>query len=242
MKVTIYNENIHEKKIKRLLEIYPNGLHGVLGDIAREDEHEVRYATLDMPECGLTDEILNDTDVLIWWGHAGHDLVPDYIANKVRDCVLKGMGLIVLHSGHYSKPFVKLMGTSCSLRWRDDTYERIFNVMPNHPIAKGIPANFELGRDECYGERFDIPTPDELIFIGWYDIGEVFRSGCTWRRGYGKVFYFQPGHETNTSFHNKYVRQIIKNAINWAKSDVKIDALLSPHIEKTLEEIRKEND
>ena len=176
--VTVWNENLHEKQdgIKDVMKlIHPNGLHGTVADIVRElgDEVNVRTATLDQPEQGLPDEILDQTDVLIWWGHGAHHLVEDALVTRIQERVLKGMGLIVLHSGHHSKIFKRMMGTSCDLRWRDDTYERLFCISPNHPIAKGIPEYFDLGTEECYGERFDIPQPDEVIFEGWFDIGEV---------------------------------------------------------------------
>ena len=242
--VTVWNENVHENQdgIKDVMKpIHPNGLHETVADIVRElgDKVNVRTATLDQPEQGLPDEILNQTDVLIWWGHCAHDKVEDGLVSKIQERVLKGMGLIVLHSGHYSKIFRRMMGTSCDLRWRDATYERVFCISPNHPIANGIPEHFDLGIEECYGERFDIPQPDEVIFEGWFDIGEVFRSGCVWNRGYGKVFYFQPGHETNNAFQNQYIRQIIKNAVEWIAPAVYRDSMGSPHINPTLEELRK---
>lgn len=240
MKVTVWNENYHEKIEPKVMEVHPEGLHGTVAGIIRElPEAEVRTATLDMPEAGLPESVLNDTDVLIWWGHMAHEKVPDEVVERVVSRVQHGMGLIVLHSGHHSKVFRRLMGTTCDLRWRDITYERIFCVNPSHPIADGIPDNFELGTEECYGEYFDIPQPDEQVFEGWYDIGEVFRSGCCWRRGHGKIFYFQPGHETNTSYKNPYVRRIIQNAVRWAAPTKWRTVEGAPQILETLEDLRK---
>jgi trehalose utilization protein len=145
-----------------------------------------------------------------------HDKVPDEVVDRVQKAVLRGMGLIVLHSGHHSKIFRRLMGTTCNLKWRDNTHERIWTIKPNHPIAAGVPETFVLDPEEMYGESFDIPNPEEIIFMGWFDGGEVFRSGCTWTRGHGKIFYFQPGHETNRSFQNEHVQRIITNAVRWA--------------------------
>ena len=216
MKVVVWNENAHEKEDPRLTEIYPGGLHGYIASFLKSDDVEVSTATLDDPDCGLTDEVLKETDVLIWWGHAVHDKVPDEVVERVHRYIMSGMGLIVLHSGHYSKIFQKINGTTCNLKWRDGARERIWTIKPNHPIAAGVPETFVLDPEEMYGEPFDIAEPMETIFMGWFNGGEVFRSGCTWVRGNGKIFYFQPGHETNKSFQNENVQKIIKNAVRWA--------------------------
>lgn len=216
IRVSVWTENIQEKQ-DYVKAVYPNGIGGRIAEILNtEEDIEAKWINLDMPECGLDEETLNNTDVLFWWGHAGHHLVPDEIVERVCNKVLLGMGLIVLHSGHHSKPFKKLMGTSCSLRWRDHEFERVWNMAPYHPIAKGIPAMFELDDEEMYGEFFDIPKPDDVVFGGWFDGGEMMRSGCTFTRGAGKIFYFQPGHETNRAYYNDYVCQILKNATRWA--------------------------
>ena len=216
MKVTVWNENQHEKKDPIVLEYYPGGLHGYIANFLKCDDIETRTATLDDEECGLTDEVLADTDVLVWWGHRAHDKVPDEVVERVQKYVLAGMGLIVLHSGHHSKIFRKLMGTTCNLKWRNNAHERIWTVMPNHPIAAGVDETFVLDPEEMYGECFDIPNPDDVIFMGWFNGGEVFRSGCTWTRGHGRIFYFQPGHETNRAFQNENVQRVIKNGVRWA--------------------------
>ena len=216
MKVLVWNENIHEKEMPRVTELYPGGLHAYIASFLRSDDVEVVTATLDDEECGLTDEVLDTVDVVVWWGHAGHHLVPDEVAERVKAHVLSGMGLVVLHSGHHSKPFKSLLGTTCNLKWRDGARERIWTIMPNHPIAEGVDETFALDPEEMYGERFDIPGPDDVIFLGWFNGGEVFRSGCTWTRGNGRIFYFQPGHETNKSFQNANVQKVIKNGVKWA--------------------------
>lgn len=239
MKVLIYGENLHEKsEPERMGAIHPNGMHETYADMIRElPDVEVKTITLDHIE-EMTEDLLKDTDVLLWWGHMGHGKVPDEVVDLVQQQVLMGMGLVVLHSGHHSKIFRKLMGTTCSLRWRDGTYERMFCVNPTHPIAKGLPMAFEIGVEECYAEYFDIPAPDELIFESWFDIGEVFRSGCLWNRGYGKVFYIRPGHETNKAFFNPYYRQIIKNATVYCARSRERDTLGAPQIIATYEDIR----
>ncbi len=139
------------------------------------------------------------------------------------------MGFIALHSAHFAKPFKLLMGTSCSLRWRDNEYERVWCVNPGHPIAGGIPPYFELENEEMYGEFFDIPQPESLVFTGWFRSGEVFRSGCCWTRGLGRVFYFQPGHETNPTYHNPIIQRIICNAVRWAAPVNRRDSLDCKH-------------
>ena len=184
---------------------------------AAQPDMIVRTATLDEPEHGLTDEVLANTDVLLWWGHMAHGDVSDAVVDKVQERVLGGMGLIVLHSAHYSKIFKRLMGAHCSLIWREaGEKERVWTIAPGHPIAEGLGPYFEIPHTEMYGEYFDIPQPDELVFISWYPGGEVFRSGCAYHRGRGKVFYFSPGHETFPIYYQEEVRQVLANAVRWA--------------------------
>ncbi|WP_117169939.1 ThuA domain-containing protein [Paraliobacillus sediminis] len=217
MQVVVWNENRHEKTNPVVSDIYPKGIHGAIADfLEKEDTVEVKTATLDEAEHGLTDEVLKDTDVLVWWGHKAHDEVQDAIVEKVHKRVLEGMGLVVLHSGHFSKIFKKLMGTTCDLKWREaDEKERLWVVDPSHPITTGIGEYIELEKEEMYGEHFDIPTPDQLVFISWFEGGEVFRSGATYQRGKGKIFYFRPGHETYPTYHNKEIQTVIKNGVKW---------------------------
>ncbi|NND72727.1 MAG: trehalose utilization protein ThuA [Rhodothermales bacterium] len=219
MNITVWNEYRHEKQNPDVKEIYPNGIHHVIAESLRERGlPNVLTATLDEPDHGLSPEVLNQTDVLIWWGHKAHDEVDDDIVERVRERVLAGMGLVALHSAHHAKIFKRLMGTSCSLRWRESNEkERIWVVKPGHPVADGIDMCIELERTEMYGEFFDIPVPDELVFISSFEGGEVFRSGCCFHRGYGKIFYFRPGHETLPIYHNIKVQQVIANAVSWAR-------------------------
>jgi trehalose utilization protein len=218
IRVTVWNENRHEKIDEKVATLYPQGIHGAIAEfLSKESGFEVRTATLDEPEHGLTEEVLDSTDVLIWWGHMAHGEVRDDIVERVYNRVLNEMGLIVLHSGHFSKIFKKLMGTSCDLKWREmGEKERIWVVEPGHPIAEGLGEYFEIPHTEMYGERFDIPAPDTLVFISWFEGGEVFRSGCCYNRGRGKVFYFRPGHETLPIYYQAEVQQVIKNAVRWA--------------------------
>ncbi|MFS0725548.1 ThuA domain-containing protein [Paenibacillus sp. 1P07SE] len=216
VRVTIWNEYRHEMKNPVVREVYPEGIHKAIG-ASLPEHHTVVYATLDEEEHGLTEQRLQETDVLLWWGHTAHGEVQEEIVQRVYERVLQGMGLIVLHSGHFSKIFKKLMGTSCDLKWRDQgEKERLWVVKPGHPIVRGIGEYIELPKEEMYGEHFDIPQPDELIFTSWFEGGEIFRSGCCWTRGKGKIFYFRPGHETFPTYHNLDVQRVIANSIDWA--------------------------
>lgn len=217
MKITVWNENRHEQKNPVVAAIYPEGIHGAIANYLKENGMDTTTATLDQPEHGLTEEVLIETDVLFWWGHLAHDEVSDEIVERVQKRVLEGMGLVVLHSGHFSKIFKKLMGTSCDLKWREaDDKERLWVVDPSHPITEGIGEYIEIEKEEMYGEHFDIPAPDQLVFVSWFEGGEVFRSGCTYQRGNGKIFYFRPGHETYPTYHNKEIQKVLLNAANWA--------------------------
>lgn len=215
--VLVWNEYIHEKNQPEVAAIYPEGIHRQIGKYLEADgEFSVKYATLDMENNGITKELLDDTDVLIWWGHQAHDKVSDETVRLVTERINGGMGFIPLHSAHHSKIFKALCGTSCNLKWRHGDRERVWTVIPSHPIAQGIPEHFELPREEMYGEPFDIPNPDEVVFMGWFSGGEVFRCGVTFRRGAGRIFYFQPGHEEYPVYHDENVLRIIKNAVKWA--------------------------
>jgi trehalose utilization protein len=219
IRVTVWNEGVHEKEKEEVRKVYPDGMGSqIAGYLSGKDGiATVQVAELDHKDQGLPDSVLDSTDVMTWWGHTAHDRVRDEIVNRVHQRVLDGMGLIVLHSGHHSKIFKKLMGTSCDLRWRDiGERERIWVVDPGHPIAEGLPEYFELPHTEMYGEHFDIPQPDRQVFLSWFQGGEVFRSGCCWHRGKGKVFYFRPGHETFPIYYDENVLRVIYNAVKWA--------------------------
>ena len=218
MNITVWNEYRHEKENPIVSSIYPGGIHDVIAKSLRDNGFgNVTTATLDEPEHGLSSRVLEQTDVLLWWGHKAHSEVHNDIVHKVRERVLAGMGLIALHSAHHSKIFRTLMGTSCSLRWRESNEkEVVWVVKPGHPVAAGLGASFVLEKTEMYGEFFDVPVPDELIFISSFEGGEVFRSGCCFYRGHGKIFYFRPGHETLPIYHDPNVRRVIANAVRWA--------------------------
>ena len=223
IRVTVWNEFQHEKKHAAVRRVYPDGLHAPIAAHLTAQALAVRVATLDEPEHGLSAAALAETDVLIWWGHLAHEAVADAVVDRVQQRVLDGMGLIVLHSGHFSKIFRRLMGTRCDLKWREATdKERLWVVEPGHPIAAGLGEYFEIPREEMYGERFDVPAPDELVLVSWFTGGEVFRSGCCWRRGNGKIFYFRPGHETYPTYYQPEVLRVIANAVRWAAPEAPV--------------------
>ncbi len=221
LRVTVWGENLHEQRDEPVQRIYPEGMHhAIASGIAAHlgEAATVRVATLDQLEHGLSSEVLAETDVLTWWGHIGHDLVADEVVARVHQRVLQGMGLVALHSAHYSKIFRALMGTSCGLRWRSvGERELVWTVNPAHPIATGVPAVFEIPVQEMYGEYFDIPQPDELVFISSFAGGEVFRAGCCFTRGAGRVFYFSPGDQEYPVYHHPVVLRVIANAVGWAR-------------------------
>lgn len=217
--VVIWNEFRHEKRDPAVAQIYPDGIHACIRDFLKEDDNlNITLAALDDPDQGISDELLNKTDVLFWWGHMAHGEVDDKLVEKIRNRVYAGkMGLIVLHSGHHSKVFRSIVGATGNLSWGRNQKEVVWNLMPQHPIAAGIPDHFILQSEELYAEPFYIPQPDQLVFGGWYEDGHIFRSGCCFFRGVGKIFYFQPGHEYCRSFYNPYVQRIIRNAVEWVK-------------------------
>ena len=218
IRVTVWNEGRHETLDELVAKTYPDGIHGAIGaHLNSQGDIQARSAAIDEPEHGLSDEVLAATDVMTWWGHRAHKEVRDEIVEKVQRRVQEGMGLIVLHSAHFSKIFKALMGTTCQLKWREaGEREVLWVTSPGHPIAKGIGDHFIIPQTEMYGEHFDIPEPNETIFISSFAGGEVFRSGVAWRRGAGKVFYFRPGHETYPIYYQAEVLTVIANAVRWA--------------------------
>lgn len=218
IRVTVWGENVHEQKNKVVAGIYPQGMHAAIaGALNTVPGIAAQTVTLQDPEHGMTAERLAATDVLVWWGHAAHGQVSDAVADRVVQAVWSGMGAIFLHSAHFAKPFKRLMGTPCNLSWREaGERERLWVTSRNHPITAGLPDHFEIETEEMYGEPFGVPEPMDTVFVSWFQGGEVFRSGLTWKRGAGHVFYFRPGHETYPSYHDANVQLVIANAVKWA--------------------------
>ena len=244
--VTIWNEHVHEKQEgplgEQIRRIYPDGIHKCLAAALAAPDLEIRTATLEEPAQGLPQEVLENTDVLMWWGHCAHAKVEDALVDRIQERVLSGMGLVVLHSGHMSKIFRRMMGTRCRLRWREvGEKERVWCVAPGHPIAKGVPETFTLPHTEMYGEPFDIPDDGKLVFASWYEGGNVFRSGVAFVRDQGRIFYFSPGHETYPIYHDANVQKILANAVRWAAP---VNGIFPPRVTSnpdSLEEIRTPN-
>ena len=234
IRVTVWNEFRHEKTKENVKALYPNGLHAVVGEfLSATGDMEVTLAALDDEAQGLPDEVLENTDVLVWWGHMAHKEVSDELVSKIQKRVYLGkMGFVGLHSAHHSKPFRAIVGTNGNLQWGRNQREVVWNLMPSHPIAAGIPDHFIIEEEEMYSEPFYIPQPDALVFGSWFEDGNILRSGCCFIRGAGKVFWFQPGHETCKSFFNPYVRRIITNAVYWAVPSVDGQSVTDkcPHI------------
>jgi len=222
IRVTIWNEGQQERNQPHIQAVYPTGIHQVIAEGIASEDFEIRTATFyDDNALGLPDDVLEATDVLFWWGHRLHKQVPDELVTRIQARILEGMGLVVLHSGHHSKIFSRMMGTSCNLSWREHPggeRERIWTVDPSHPIARGLPETFVVPKSEMYGEPFDIPQPDHLVFLSWYQGGEVFRSGCCYHRGRGRIFYFSPGHEAFPIYYMPHIRQVLANAARWCAS------------------------
>ncbi|WP_181703947.1 ThuA domain-containing protein [Chthonobacter albigriseus] len=218
IRATVFGENVHENKNPIVRSIYPDGMHETIAAALREDAGIVSSTvTLQEPEHGLTAEKLAETDVLLWWGHVAHGEVSDAVVERVVERVWQGMGLIILHSGHFSKIFKRLTGTPCALKWREaGERERLWVINRNHPIAAGLPECIELENEEMYGEPFSVPEPMETVFVSWFQGGEVFRSGLTYQRGSGRMFYFRPGHETYPTYYDENVRKVLRNAVKWA--------------------------
>lgn len=245
IRVTVWNENLHETRFQAIRDIYPEGIHGCIAGFLKEAGMEVKTATLMEEEHGLTQEKLDNTDVLVWWGHMAHHEVKDEIVERVYRRVMQGMGLVVLHSGHASKIFRKLTGSDSELlRWREAGEKEILWVMnPAHPIVDGLPDHFVLEHEEMYGETFIIPRPDELVFMSWFEGGEVFRSGVTYTRGLGKIFYFRPGHEAFPTYFDKNVQKVVTNAVKWAKPNAQMPKVTLGEIKNPIMPIKdaKEN-
>lgn len=222
LRILVWNEGVHEalNEPEHIGQMYPEGIHGAIAAGLREvyPDADISTATLSSDEDhGLSEETLAGTDVLLWWGHKAHAEVGDHVVDRVQRHVLGGMGLLVLHSGHFAKVFTRLLGTSCSLSWRNDgERELIWTVKPSHPIAEGVESPIVIPEQEMYGELFDIPEPDDLIFISSFSGGEVFRSGVTFTRGRGRIFYFSPGDQEYPVYHHPQIRKVIANGVEWA--------------------------
>jgi trehalose utilization protein len=238
-RITVWNEYVHEKEEQEIAKVYPKGIHGCIADFLDKAGYEVNTATLAEPEHGLTQERLDATDVLFWWGHMHHEEVSDEVVERVYKRVMNGMGLVVLHSGHGSKIFGRLCGTNAGdLKWREaGEIEIVWTLDPSHPIAEGVGEKVIIPHEETYGEPFSIPRPDAVVFASWFQGGEIFRSGCCFRRGQGRIFYFRPGHESFPVYHMPEIQHILINAANWANAPHH-PTLLQGHVPPVLDYVQ----
>ena len=91
IRVTVWHEYRHEKTHPAVAALYPDGMHQAIAAGLRQNDptgqFQIRTATHDEPEHGLSAAVLDATDVLIWWGHAAHHEVRDEVAARVsRAC------------------------------------------------------------------------------------------------------------------------------------------------------------
>ncbi|GHU07892.1 trehalose utilization protein ThuA [Spirochaetia bacterium] len=238
IRVTVWNEYGKEQEGKEVSDVYPNGMHEAIAAFLNKDpEISAKTSTMRDSEQGLSEALLAETDVMLWWGHIHHNEVEEKYVQRVIDSVHSGMGIIFLHSAHQSRPFLRLLGTSGRLSWREaNERERLWTATPGHPIAQGVPEQFVIEHDEMYSEPFGIPEPLSTVFIGWFQGGNVLRSGVTFMRNNGRIFYFQPGHETFPVYHNVHVQRILTNAVKWSHPvGPRIDAKNCPNDKEPLE-------
>jgi trehalose utilization protein len=200
--------------------VYPDGIPGAIAQQLGVAGIRCARASIDDPEQGLGEERLAACGVLLWFGHSRHaDVTPETTARVVRHVIDRGMGLVALHSAHHSRPFAQLLGTACDIGgWREDGRPEVLHVVePKHPIARGLPLTFTIPHEEMYAEPFVVPTPEAVVLISSFERGGVFRSGCCWTRGRGRIFYFRPGHETFPVYHDPIVGRVLANACTWAR-------------------------
>ena len=103
----------------------------------------------------------------------------------------------------------------------DGAPSHVTTLIPQHPIAAGLPARWDVAQTEMYDEPFHVPPPDTVVFEERWDKGEHFRSGCVWRVGKGRVFYFRPGHEIYPVYKQAEPLRVIENAVRWLGTESK---------------------
>ena len=221
LRVTVWSEVIDPVLEPRAVTYYPDDINVYLAEfLSIEHDFEVRTANLRQKENGLSQEILNDTDVLVWWSHLYDDQVSDETAQRVAETVLNGMGILFLHASLGSKPAKILLGTNSNTgKYREiGEKEKIWVVDRSHPVVDGMEKEYiEIPASEMYGEPYGIPTPDDIVFISWFEGGEVLRSGVDWKKGAGKVFFFAPGHEEFPVYYHSEIQKAVKNIVRWLK-------------------------
>jgi len=217
-----------EAKVKALVwseftepkDVYPKGIHGDIAEYLNASGNvEAKVVQLSDPDQGVSQAMLDWADVLLWWGHQKHRDVTDETVQRIVKSVKEGgMGYFAMHSAHYSRGLIAILGTPCGLgSVGDGGAESISVVMPDHPIAKGV-SDFVVPRTEYFGEPFGVPEPEAVVFKSTFEKGDNiwFRSGCCWTVGKGRVFYFRPGHETYPIMRQPEVQKVIYNATLWS--------------------------
>ena len=218
-RVVVWSEGTAPKNV------YPQDINAAIAEGLKPLKGwDIVTASINDPDQGLPEDMLNSASVLIWWGHQKHgavsDALVDRIVKRVRD---GGMGFIATHSAHYSKPLKAILGTPCGWKYYIDDGARVDLVVkaPSHPIALGV-KNFTLPHTERYGDPFEVPTPETVVFDGIYTLpngaAENAQQGMVWTVGKGRVFYFQPGHESYPIYFQDEIRHIFRNGVQWCAS------------------------
>lgn len=216
-KVVVWSEGTAPKTV------YPYDVNTAIAEgLQPLKDWQIITASITDPDQGLSDDLLNSTSVLIWWGHQKHgDVKDELVAKIVRRVKEGGMGFIATHSAHYSKPLKALLGTNCGWKYYTDDGARVDLIVksPKHPIAKGV-KNFTVPKTERYGDPFEVPPAETVVFDGIYTLPngtkENAQQGMTWSVGKGRVFYFQPGHESYPIYFQEEIRHIFRNGVQWA--------------------------
>lgn len=218
-KVLVWSEGTAPKNV------YPNDINAAIAEGLKPLKGwEVQAVSINDPDQGLPDDLLNSASALIWWGHQRHGDVKDELVAKIKTRVTEeGMGFIATHSAHYSKALKAILGTPCGWSYYTDDGAKLDMVVkaPTHPICKGV-KDFTIPHTERYGDPFQCPTPETVLFDGIYtmkdDKTEHCLQGFTWTIGKGRVMYFQPGHEGYPIYFMPEVQQIFRNGVQWVAS------------------------
>lgn len=198
--------------------VYPDDIDGALADVlGRQAGLVVSRGRLTDLQAGLSDQVLDASDALVWWGHLRHDAVPDDRALAVVKRVREGrLGFVALYAACGSKPFRQMMSMPCEPgSWREDGRPEFVSIKaPDHPIARGI-APFTISKTDMFSEPFAVPEPETVVFVSSWQKGETLRSGLTWTIGKGRVAYLRTGPDNYPVLFHPSIRQAIANSVRW---------------------------